>query len=190
MKTLTRTLMIVALASLLLAPVASAAPTSGPQVRAGRGFVTAKTDTTFTVFFTKFVIVTFQVNEGETTFTDADGNPATFADLTPGMKVGVRARQDGATVIATEVRFMRFGMRPRILVRGEVTAKGDTSFDVHAPAGDFHFTVDGDTRYRKPGGSATFADVTVGAKVLVLAAMQADGSWLAKHVGILPGHQH
>ena len=183
-----KVLLIVLLASLVLVPAAAAAPAAGPHIRAGRGFVTAKTDTTFTVFYNKFLSATFLVNE-QTLFFDVDGAPATFADLTPGMKVGVRARLDGVTWIATEVRFLRFVARPRILVRGEVTAKGDTSFDVHAPVADFHFAVDGDTVYHKRGG-ATFADVTVGAKVLVLAAMQADGSWLAKRVGILPGRAH
>ncbi len=113
-------------------------------------------------------------------------DPATLGDL----KVGdaVKATYDTATKEAIQIAVNEnVPAANRQGLFGTVKSKTDTSIVVTTAKEDVTLTVDANTLYwNPPQKNATLADVTVGARIAVLAEKQTDGSLLAKRVLIIP----
>jgi hypothetical protein len=101
------------------------------------------------------------------------------------MRVHVKAlAQEDGSYLATEVLLQNEQVGGMREVSGTVSSidSGARSFVVDAGGTSITVTTDGQTDYKKRGGTASFSDVTAGAAVEVKGILQSDGSVLARKV--------
>jgi hypothetical protein len=111
----------------------------------------------------------------------------TLSQIRIGTRVHVKALlQPDNTYLATEVKLQSDEVGGDHDVSGNVTSVNtvDRSFVVQATSGLVTVKTDSSTTFKKHGGDATFADITVGVNVEVEGVVQADGSVLAQKVEI------
>jgi Domain of unknown function (DUF5666) len=104
-----------------------------------------------------------------------------------GNRVHVKAvQQADQSYLATEVLLQNEKVGGNREVSGTVLSvdSGDGSFVIQAGSATVTVTTSASTTFKRRGGSATFADVTVGATAEVNGTLQADGSVLARKVTI------
>jgi hypothetical protein len=114
-------------------------------------------------------------------------NPS-LADIAVGDHVGLVGRATDAEQeigVARLIVVIPDEFKDSIRVRGEVTAIGDQSFTLSSLRGEFNVLIQDDTRYRTRGDQdVSFAELEVGANVVVIGEPQGDSEIQAKVIGI------
>jgi hypothetical protein len=150
-----------------------------PGVRWGGGVVTAVGDGSFTVHTRRGRDVTVFV-EAATAFFDGQGQPASFADIAVGDRVGgvVEVRADGQTYAR---RVIVFPPNTRYVGVGVVTGLEADAFDFVSRRGQvWEFYVDDATVFsNRAGDGLTFDDLHLEARAGVHAELREDGKWWA-----------
>jgi hypothetical protein len=114
-------------------------------------------------------------------------SPIALSDVAVGMRVHVKAlAQDDGAYLATELLLQSEHVGGMREVSGTIAAldSGASTFTVDAAGTSVVVETDAGTDYKKRGGRAGFADLTVGAAVQVKGILQADGHVLARQVRI------
>lgn len=116
-------------------------------------------------------------------------NPS-LADIAVGQQVLVVGRKTGDSDnsgVAWRIAVIPAEFKDSQRLGGKVTGLSGDTFTLSGPRGDFTVQTSAETRYRiRGGGDATFADITVGGKVLVVGQPVAgqDNTIAAQVVGI------
>ena len=115
------------------------------------------------------------------------GASISLSQIQIGNRVHVKAlKQADGSYLATEVLLQNEKVGGNREVSGTVLSvdSGAGSFTVQSGGGTVSVKTDGATTFRHRGGSAAFADVTVGSSVEINGILQSDGSVLARKVMI------
>lgn len=155
-----------------------------PGIRWGGGVVSAVGSASFTLETPKGRERTILVEAG-TVYYNAQAQPATFADLRVGARVGgsVDVRADGQ---AYALLVIIFPPQTRYVGVGVVTAlEADAFHFVNRRGHVWEFYVDEATTFTgRAGQTLTFADLQVESRAFVRADLRADGQWWATEVKI------
>ena len=141
-------------------------------------------DTAASTFTLHTVVGDYAVLVDAATVIKYSGQAITLADLVVDSSVKVRmVWLPDNTWLAKQVNVLQI---PTLNCSGTVTEKLDSQFTVQATDGSVTFVVNGQTVYTQDNVVVSYDLVTVGATVRVRAVKQADGTWLAKKVCIVP----